>query len=55
MKISVHITFYIKNKNKLNLQKLNKVIKSYLTLSNKTYIYIHCNFEIKKKLNLLLL
>ena len=50
MKISVHITFYIKNKNKLNLQKLNKVIKSYLTLSNKTYIYIHCNFEIKKKI-----
>ena len=50
MKISVHITFYIKNEKKPNFKKINKVIKNFLTLSKKTYIYIHSNIEIKRKI-----
>ena len=49
MKISVHITFYVKNKKKIDFNKLNKTIKNYLTLSKKTYIYVHTNVKIKKK------
>ena len=49
MKISVHITFYVKNEKKIDFNKLNKTIKNYLTLSKKTYIYVHTNVKIKKK------
>lgn len=48
MKISVHIAFYVKNKKKIDFNKLNKTIKNYLTLSKKTYIYVHTNVKIKK-------
>ena len=50
MKICVHITFFVTNKKKLDLNKLNKVIKNYLNLSQKTFIFIHTNIDIKKRI-----
>ena len=49
MKISVHITFFVSNEKKVDFKKLKKVLKSYLSLSQKTYIYVHTNIKIKKK------
>ena len=50
MKICVHITFFVKDKKKIDFNKLNKVIKNYLTLTKKTYVFVHTNINIKKKL-----
>ena len=50
MKICVHITFFVKYEKKIDFNKLNKVIKNYLSLSKKTHIFIHTNINIKKKL-----
>ena len=50
MKICVHITFFVKYEKKIDFNKLNKVIKNYLTLSKKTRIFVHTNINIKKKL-----
>ena len=50
MKICVHITFFVKDKKRIDFNKLNKVIKNYLTLSKKTYIFIHTNINTKKRL-----
>ena len=50
MKISVHITFFVSNEKKVDFKKLKKVLKSYLSLSQKTYIYVHTNIKIKKKI-----
>ncbi len=50
MKICVHITFFVTNRKKIDLKKLNKVIKNYLSLSQKTYIFVHTNIDIKKRI-----
>ena len=52
MKICVHITFFVKNVKKIDFNKLNKVIKNYLTLSKKTHIFVHTNINIKKKIKI---
>ena len=50
MRISVHLTFYIKNEKNINFKKLDKVIKNYLSISKKTFIFVHSNIKIKKKI-----
>ena len=52
MKICVHITFFVKYEKRIDFNKLNKVIKNYLTLSKKTRIFVHTNINIKKKYSL---
>jgi len=47
-KIAVHITFYVDRDINLKLIKLNKVLKSYLSLSKKVFIFVHTNVVIKK-------
>lgn len=47
MRITVHITFYVKNNLKEKLKKLSKIYNSFFTLSKNTHIYIHTNKKIK--------
>jgi hypothetical protein len=49
-KIAVHITFYVDKDINLKLIKLNKVLKSYLSLSKQVFIFVHTNIIIKKKM-----
>jgi len=47
MKISVHITFFVKKNLNKEIKKLTKVCRNFLSLSKKTKIFIHTNKKIK--------
>ena len=47
MKISVHITLYLKNDIKKKLRDFSKIHNSFFKLSNKTKIFVHTNKKIK--------
>jgi len=51
-KISVHIPLYLDPNKKTQLKNFNKVCKSFLSLTNKTKLFIHSNKKFKDKKNI---
>ena len=47
LKISVHIPLYVDLKKKKQLKNFRKVCSSFLTLSNRTKIFVHSNKKFK--------